>query len=197
MTERHNGEIGRQSSKKGEVFSRLIHRSQSGLPIGQESPYAAVQQELILHLGGDWLPRHNRFQAVKKKLRVEQAAVRHRKVFGTDPQPTREAANGNVFDAGWHMLGDDNAVFHPAYSLALLRAGITGDGVKEKHRKDADRIFDKYLEVARQVIPSTGDLDIDEKHYHTAAVKALAKDMRPLITTDWVLFLVNLLQVED
>jgi hypothetical protein len=193
MTEQHHGEISSQHS----IRSRLLQGRQPNA----ENPYADVQRDLITHLGGDWLPRHNRFQAVKKRLRIEQAVVKHRKVLGTDPQPTRDAASGNVFDAAWHVLGSneatENVMFAPGYTLALFRAAITIDGDKEEQKRDAGEIFDKYLGVAKQVTSPTGDSDFDEANYHAVATRALAKDMRPLVTTDWVLFLINLLKVKD
>src|SRR5258707_772583 len=156
MTERRHGEINSQRPGRGEVFSRFLKGIRLNQPMSRENPYAEIRQELIYYIVGDWLPKHNRFQAVKKRLRTEQAVVKHRKVFGTDPQPTRDIASGDALEAAFHVLGSRNALLHPRYSLALLRAGITIDGDKNKQRKDAGGIFDKYLAVAKQVTPSTG-----------------------------------------
>lgn len=150
--------------------------------------YTEAKKELLIFLGGEQLPEYSRFQAMKKKLRTEQAAVTHRNVFGTDPKEARMLVAGNVHDLWQNILSSDerttNFNMHPVHTLALFRAAITRDG-KAEHRQKAGKIFDLYLEAARQTITSSGNPETDTANSHRAATKALARHMRPLVRRDW------------
>lgn len=155
-----------------------MNKEQKELPA--PDPYAEAKSNLIYFLGGDWLPDHPRFIAMRERLIHAESDA---------------DVNQNFIDA-YYSGSELREGFTFRQRLSILRhgtiLGITDDSqVTQELRDGSNTVFNQYLDTARNIIfPSvlTPAEIVDPYDYwikglqaENEATKALKRHMRPLL----------------